>query len=60
MFVHGSALWLDCSRYAELPAGDHEIVLLCIRQLRAYPEVSPLVFHGSRFRQLRAAGAEHE
>jgi len=58
VFVHGSALWLECSRYAEVPAGDHEIVLLQIRQLWAYPQVSPLVFHGSRFRQLRAAGRE--
>jgi flavin reductase (DIM6/NTAB) family NADH-FMN oxidoreductase RutF len=55
VFVHGSALWLDCTRYDEFPAGDHEIVLLCIQQLWTYPEVSPLVFHGSEFRQLRAA-----
>jgi flavin reductase (DIM6/NTAB) family NADH-FMN oxidoreductase RutF len=55
VFVHGSALWLDCIRYDELPAGDHEIVLLCVQQLWAYPDVPPLVFHGSKFRQLRAA-----
>lgn len=53
VFVDGSALWLDCTRYDELPAGDHEIVLLCVQQLWTYPEVSPLVFHGSKFRQLR-------
>jgi flavin reductase (DIM6/NTAB) family NADH-FMN oxidoreductase RutF len=55
VFVHGSALWLDCTRYDEFPAGDHEIVLLCIQQLWTYPEVSPLVFHGSKFRRLRTA-----
>jgi len=55
VFVHGSALWLDCTSYAEVPAGDHQIALLCIRRLWAYPGVPPLVFHGSRFRQLRAA-----
>ena len=55
VFVHGSALWLDCTRYSELPAGDHDIVLLLIQRLRAYPDVSPLVFHGSKFRQLRSA-----
>jgi flavin reductase (DIM6/NTAB) family NADH-FMN oxidoreductase RutF len=54
VFVHGSALWLECTRYDEFPAGDHEIVLLRIQQLRTYPEVSPLVFHGSKFRQLTA------
>jgi flavin reductase (DIM6/NTAB) family NADH-FMN oxidoreductase RutF len=52
VFVHGAALWLECTRYDEFPAGDHEIVLLRIQRLRTYPEVSPLVFHGSKFRQL--------
>jgi flavin reductase (DIM6/NTAB) family NADH-FMN oxidoreductase RutF len=52
VFVRGSALWLDCTRYDEFPAGDHEIALLGIQQLWTYPEVTPLVFHGSRFRQL--------
>ena len=55
VFVRGSALWLDCVRYDELPAGDHVIVLLRITQVWTYPEVSPLVFHGSQFRQLRTA-----
>jgi flavin reductase (DIM6/NTAB) family NADH-FMN oxidoreductase RutF len=54
VFVHGSALWLDCTRYDEFRAGDHEIVLLSIQQLWTYPGVSPLVFHGSRFRRLRS------
>lgn len=55
VFVHGSALWLDCARHEEFPAGDHEIVLLSIRRLWAYPDVSPLVFHGSKFRTLWTA-----
>ena len=55
VFVHGSVLWLDCSRYTEVPAGDHDIVLLCIQRLWTYPDVSPLVFYGSKFRQLRSA-----
>jgi flavin reductase (DIM6/NTAB) family NADH-FMN oxidoreductase RutF len=55
VFVHGSALWLDCTRYEEVPAGDHDIVLLCVQRLWAYPDVPPLVFHGSKFRQLRTA-----
>ncbi len=55
VFVHGSALWLDCTRYNELPVGDHDIVLLRIQQLWTYPDVTPLVFHGSKFRRLRIA-----
>jgi flavin reductase (DIM6/NTAB) family NADH-FMN oxidoreductase RutF len=38
----------------EVPAGDHAIVLLRIHALRAEPDRAPLVFHGSRFRQLVA------
>ncbi|MEN3362600.1 MAG: hypothetical protein V7637_6582 [Mycobacteriales bacterium] len=53
VFVHGSALWLDCTSFDEVPAGDHDIVLLCVQQLWTYPDVPPLVFHGSKFRQLR-------
>lgn len=55
VFVQGSAAWLDCCIHAELPAGDHSIVLLQIHGLRADPCVAPLVFHGSRFRRLAAA-----
>lgn len=55
VFVHGAVAWLDCSIEREVPAGDHAIVLLAIHALRAEPERAPLVFHGSRFRQLAAA-----
>jgi flavin reductase (DIM6/NTAB) family NADH-FMN oxidoreductase RutF len=54
VFVHGATAWLECSVHGELPAGDHAIVLLRIHGLRADPESEPLVFHGSRFRQLVA------
>jgi flavin reductase (DIM6/NTAB) family NADH-FMN oxidoreductase RutF len=52
VFVHGSTLWLECSVETQLPAGDHDIVLLRIQALHTYPDVSPMVFHGSRYRQL--------
>jgi flavin reductase (DIM6/NTAB) family NADH-FMN oxidoreductase RutF len=52
VFVHGASAWLDCSVHAEIPAGDHAIVLLAIRGLRAEPHVQPLVFHGSQFHRL--------
>jgi flavin reductase (DIM6/NTAB) family NADH-FMN oxidoreductase RutF len=56
VFVHDAAAWLDCTLHAEVPAGDHEIVLLEIHGMSGYPDVTPLVFHGSRFRTLLAAG----
>lgn len=52
VFVVGAALWLDCSIHAEVPAGDHDVVLLQIHRLRVEPDVAPLVFHDSRFRRL--------
>ena len=52
VFVHGSSLWLDCTIHSEVPAGDHDIVLLRIHGIRADPDTPPLVFHGSRFRRL--------
>ena len=55
LFVGGATLWLDCTVHAELPAGDHDIVVLHIRGLRADPATAPLVFHGSRFRRLAVA-----
>lgn len=52
VFVHGATLWLDCTIHAEVPSGDHDIVLLHIHGLSADPDALPLVFHGSRFRRL--------
>jgi flavin reductase (DIM6/NTAB) family NADH-FMN oxidoreductase RutF len=52
VFVHGATLWLDCTIHAEVPSGDHDIVLLRIHGVSADPGALPLVFHGSRFRRL--------
>lgn len=54
VLVHGSALWLDCAVHREVEAGDHVLVLLAVHRLRVAPGVTPLVFHGSRFRRLAA------
>lgn len=51
-FVAGAPVWLECSLYAEHPAGDHSIALLEVAALGADPDLSPLVFHGSSFRAL--------
>jgi flavin reductase (DIM6/NTAB) family NADH-FMN oxidoreductase RutF len=55
VFVHGAAAWLDCTVHAEVPSGDHVLVLLRIHGLHADPDTPPLVFHGSRYRRLAAA-----
>lgn len=54
VFIDGATLWLDCTVHAELPSGDHDIVLLDVHRVRADPDNPPLVFHGSRFRRLAA------
>jgi flavin reductase (DIM6/NTAB) family NADH-FMN oxidoreductase RutF len=48
-----ASAWLDCSLEQEIPAGDHDIVLLRVHDLGA-SEVMPLVFHGSSYRQLKS------
>jgi flavin reductase (DIM6/NTAB) family NADH-FMN oxidoreductase RutF len=50
--LEGSSAWLDCSIEREIPAGDHDVVLLRVHDLDADPAVAPLVFHGSRYRRL--------
>lgn len=52
IFLDGSSAWIDCAVEREIPAGDHDIVLLRVHDLDADPEVPPLVFHGSRYRRL--------
>lgn len=52
VFVEGAGLWLECAFHAEVPAGDHDVILLRVHALRAVSELEPLVFHGSRFRRL--------
>jgi flavin reductase (DIM6/NTAB) family NADH-FMN oxidoreductase RutF len=52
VFITGAAAWLDCRLYDEIPAGDHQIVLLAILGVTVEPHEGPLVFHESRFRSL--------
>lgn len=57
VFVHGATLWLDCSVYSVVAAGDHDIVLLAIEALAMYPDVAPMVFHRSHFHDLAPLAA---
>jgi flavin reductase (DIM6/NTAB) family NADH-FMN oxidoreductase RutF len=52
VLLDGASAWLDCAVEREIPAGDHDIVLLRVYDLDADPHVAPLVFHGSRYRRL--------
>jgi flavin reductase (DIM6/NTAB) family NADH-FMN oxidoreductase RutF len=52
VFIQGAVAWLDCRLYGEIPAGDHQIILLAILGVTIEPSEGPLVFHASRFRSL--------
>jgi flavin reductase (DIM6/NTAB) family NADH-FMN oxidoreductase RutF len=54
VFVEKATAHLDCSIYEEIEAGDHLIVLMRIHAVLVDTTIEPLVFHGSRFRRLRA------
>lgn len=53
LFVKGTCLWLETAVERQIPAGDHTVVLLRIIGISVFGEVSPIVFHRSRFRRLR-------
>lgn len=55
VLIGGSPVWFECSIHAEYAAGDHTVVLLEVEALFSDKAVDPLVFHGSRFRQLELA-----
>lgn len=59
--ICGASAWLDCGIEQQIPAGDHDIVLLRVHDLgAAADEVPPLVFHGSSYRRLQPRGGDSE
>ncbi|HPX38759.1 MAG TPA: flavin reductase family protein [Mycobacterium sp.] len=52
LFIQGTGVWLESTIEQELPAGDHTIVLMRIREVTVHGEISPIVFHRSMFRRL--------
>lgn len=52
LFIEGAGAWMTTSVHEALAAGDHTIVLLRVHGLTVRPEVSPIVFHASTFREL--------
>ncbi|RJO76782.1 flavin reductase [Nocardia panacis] len=57
LFVDGASAWIEGVPEAQVPAGDHTVVILRIHRLAARADVDPLVFHGSRFRRMHAVEA---
>ncbi|MFC8845311.1 MULTISPECIES: flavin reductase family protein [unclassified Micromonospora] len=55
VLIPGAPLWLDCSVFGEVPAGDHTVVLLEVHRLWQDRALEPLIFHDSAFRRLDAA-----
>lgn len=54
ILLHGAPVWLECHVEREVPAGDHDVVLLRVLGARTDPATPPLIFHASRFRGLAA------
>ena len=54
IIVPGCSLWLECSVFAELPAGDHSVILLKVESAQAYSDKSPIILHESLFKFLEA------
>lgn len=52
VLLRGASAWLDCGIEQQVPAGDHDIVLLRVHDLSADPRVPPLVFHASAYHRL--------
>jgi flavin reductase (DIM6/NTAB) family NADH-FMN oxidoreductase RutF len=52
VLLDGASGWFECSVDHQDPAGDHDIVVLRVHDLNGDHAVAPLVFHGSRLRQL--------
>jgi flavin reductase (DIM6/NTAB) family NADH-FMN oxidoreductase RutF len=50
--LDGASAWMETSIVQEVPAGDHDIVVLCVHDAAFDLDVAPLVFQGSRFREL--------
>jgi flavin reductase (DIM6/NTAB) family NADH-FMN oxidoreductase RutF len=52
VLVGEAAGWFECTVHAEVPAGDHDLVLLRVLGHGRADDAEPIVFHGSRFRWL--------
>lgn len=52
VFVAGTCVWLETAIEQSVPAGDHTIVILRIREVTVHGDVAPIIFHRSTIRRL--------
>jgi flavin reductase (DIM6/NTAB) family NADH-FMN oxidoreductase RutF len=52
VLLEGASAWFECSLSQSVSAGDHEIAVFHVDRLQVVRDIQPLVFHGSRFKQL--------
>jgi flavin reductase (DIM6/NTAB) family NADH-FMN oxidoreductase RutF len=52
VLLRGASAWLDCAIENQIPAGDHDMILLRVHDLSADLRIPPLVFHASAYRRL--------
>ena len=53
LFIDGTCVWLESEIEQLVPAGDHTIVIMRIREITVHDAGAPIVFHRSRFKRLR-------
>ena len=52
LILDDSTVSFECSVHSEFPAGDHDVILLKIENLKMSEDIKPLVFHRSAFKTL--------
>lgn len=52
VFVGESSAWFEVSLHSEVPAGDHMIALLEVHSHQVFEDISPLIFHSSKFHRI--------
>ena len=52
IFLHNSVMWLDCEISAEIPAGDHSVIVLAVQSIKHAADIEPLIYHDRAFRKL--------
>jgi flavin reductase (DIM6/NTAB) family NADH-FMN oxidoreductase RutF len=52
VIVQNAPAWMTVRVYDEMPAGDHDVVLLEVLSIDSLPGAEAMVFHRSRFKEL--------